>query len=168
MLLLSLLLVNISCERVTARGTPGGTALPHVEEGTGLLFTFFDPSAQMRTVDRLIDIPAEARRAVMLTSMERHLSNDQVFIADLSTRGKNGQYRVWVEERGAWLDRVMPRASVAKIDPVRKRPRTTARRPKPAARPPRPQPTGGAVTATPPAATAQVVMFSTSGVPPAD
>lgn len=89
-------------------------SLLKVRDNAGLLLTFFDRRAQMRTVDRLSKVPAEAREAVMVTDPRRHLDGDRVFVADLTTKNEDGEYRIWVEERGRWLDRVMPRTTVLK------------------------------------------------------
>lgn len=160
-----------ACQRPAAEADKPEISLPRVEEGTGLLFTFFDNSAQMRTVDQLAEIPRSARPAVMLTSMERTLPEDQVFVADLSEKDEHGRFAVWVEQRGEWLDRVMPRASVAKLQV---QPRNRAHRVKRRRSAQKPSAAATATAAPPAAATtnagqateeAKVVMFSTSWCP---
>lgn len=145
------------------------TTLPRIEEGAGLLFTFFDNTAQMRTVDRLAEVPKEARPAVMVTTMSgRGPAGNLVYVTDLTKMSKETGYRVWTEERGHWLDRVMPRASVAKLAP----PAKTRRRRRPGHhRPPAAGKSVNATSAEPtPAAKSEaqqpkVVMFSTSWCP---
>lgn len=142
----------------------------NVRDNKGFLFAFFDRNAQMRTVERISDVQAEARKAVMVTSLSGGLPQDRIYVADLSSKGKNGRYRVWIEQRGTWLDRVMPRASVARLsEDVAQKPRARkARRNKRRKR-------GSAGTTTQASATnaketnakemPKVVMFSTSWCP---
>lgn len=118
----TLLPLGLGCEGRTPPGTapPPAPVLnsPAVRDGTGLLFTFFDHTGQMRTVDRLRDIEAEARRAVMITDPRRTLDGDRIFVADLTVHdAREDSYPTWVEQKGTWLDRVMPRVSVATIAP---------------------------------------------------
>ncbi|MBK8480768.1 MAG: hypothetical protein IPL40_06295 [Proteobacteria bacterium] len=88
-----------------------------MREGAGLLFTFFDRAGQMRTVDRLRDVESEARRAVMVTDPHRTLGGDRVYVADLTVQDTpEGTFPSWIEEKGTWLDRVMPRVSVATLE----------------------------------------------------
>lgn len=87
-----------------------------VRDGLGLLFTFFDHTGQMRTVDRLRAVESEARRAVLVTDPRRSLGDDRVYVADLTVHDpRDDTYPTWVEQKGTWLDRVMPRVSVATI-----------------------------------------------------
>jgi len=119
----------------------------------------------MRTVDQLDKVQSEARKAVMVTDPGYHLPGDDVFVADLTKKNDGGSYQVWVEPRGQWLDRVMPRASVAKLDPPQSKPRRARRR---RATPPVTSKVAQAPAAAPsPAATArpQVVVFGTSWCP---
>jgi glutaredoxin len=103
---------------VAEAAAEGVVSLPEVREGEHLLYTFFDRRAQMRTVDRIADVEPEARRAVMVTDPARHLPEDQVFVADLTVKSeKDERYPVWIEQRGHWLGRVMPRTSVASYAP---------------------------------------------------
>lgn len=94
-----------------ARGSVDALALITIKEGAGLLFSFFDLRAELRTVDRKDQVPAGARAEVQVTDPGRPLPGDLVYLTDLRSPGKDGRYRVWVERRGAWLDRVMPRLS---------------------------------------------------------
>jgi glutaredoxin len=93
------------------RGSADALTLTTIREGAGLLFSFFDLRAELRTVDRLAQVPAGARAEVQVTDPSRPLPGDLVYLADLRSPGKDGKYRVWVERRGAWLDRAMPRLS---------------------------------------------------------
>lgn len=118
----TLLPLGLGCE---GRAPPGTAPPPRrvvdapaVRDGAGLLFTFFDRTGQMRTVDRLREIEVEARRAVMITDPRRTLDDDRIFVADLTVHdAREDSYPTWVEQKGTWLDRVMPRVSVATIGP---------------------------------------------------
>lgn len=151
---------------------PGGDATAPVagpritiRDNSGLLFTFFERNAQMRTVERISKVQQDARKAVMVTNLSGNLPQDRIYVADLSSKGKDGHYRVWIEQRGTWLDRVMPRASVARLsdDVAQKRRARKVRRKK--------RRRGGATGASTQASAAntkempKVVMFSTSWCP---
>jgi glutaredoxin 3 len=115
-------LVLLTACRESSPTSPDEIPLPRVRDEAELLFTFFDTTAQMRTVDRASRVPSPARPAVMVTSIQgRRPAGDQIFVTDLTKKDGDGSYRVWIEERGTWLDRVMPRASVARLSPKRTR-----------------------------------------------
>ncbi|MCC6751335.1 MAG: hypothetical protein IT371_27020 [Deltaproteobacteria bacterium] len=85
-----------------------------VREGLGLLFTYFDHRAEMRTVEQVASVEAAARSLVMVTDPKSRPPGDQVYVADLrKVEGPHG-YRVWMEPRSAWLDRAMPKLSELK------------------------------------------------------
>jgi len=93
--------------------TPRPEAPPKitVREGGGLLFSFFDHRAELRTVERRDQVPEAARREVMVTDPRRALPGDTIWLADLRTQNKTGEFKVWVERKGSWLDRVTPKTS---------------------------------------------------------
>jgi glutaredoxin len=80
----------------------------------------------LRTVERLGEILPEARSQVMVIDPSRGLADDRVFVADLRSKDASGRYPVWVEKRGAWLDRNMPRHSV--VEPLKFKPKVRRRR----------------------------------------
>jgi glutaredoxin len=86
-------------------------ALIKVRAGEALLYSFFDDRAELRTVERLEQVLARARGEVLVTDPRHALPGDAVYLADLRKPGKGGDYHVWLDRRGAWLDRVMPRVS---------------------------------------------------------
>jgi glutaredoxin len=91
---------------------PDASPFISVQEGRGLLFTFFDDRAEMRTVDGRGQVAVAARAEVMVTDPTRRLPADTIYVADLRQPGSRGQFRVWMEPRGTWLDRVMPKTSL--------------------------------------------------------
>ena len=98
-----------------ARATPRPDVVPRLRigSGAGLVFSFFDRRAELATVDRIQDVVETARAEVLVTDPRSRLPGDLVYVADL--RGKDdtsGQYRVWVESRGRWYDRNMPKKSM--------------------------------------------------------
>jgi glutaredoxin len=103
------------------RAADSGTT-PRVHDGARLVFSFFDHRAELRAVEQARDVPAGVRAEVMVTDPARPaLAGDQIIVADLRTRGKGGLYRAWIEPKGAWLDRVMPKLSqlrpLASVEP---------------------------------------------------
>ena len=151
---------------------PGGpdAAVPLVVRGDeGLLFSFFDNRAEMRTVDRIDQVAETARADVMVTSPGRQLAGDLVDVVDLRTPKKDGTYRSWVEPKGTWLDRVVPRTSVseklmasaASEDPEPQPRKPARRRPKRRGVAKRPAQAGKAAQG----ATPRVILFSTAWCP---
>jgi glutaredoxin len=142
-----------------------------LKAGSGLLFSFFDNRAEMRTVDSMEQVVDTARAQVMVTVPGRQLPGDLVYIADLD------KHKTWVEPRGIWLDRVMPKTSVSDKAKLlaqraqsrarkRRRPRRRRRRrrrPKAIAQAPTPQATGAPTPAR--KAAPRVILFSTSWCP---
>jgi glutaredoxin len=120
---LIVLLVNVSgCEqqkppprRVVA------ASLPLVTEGRGLLFSYFDRHAQLRTVGRVSDVESQARAAVMVTVPARQLTKDRIFVADLRKKTAAGSFLCWIEPRSRWLERTMPKLSYLAKAPSRRR-----------------------------------------------
>lgn len=82
-----------------------------VQDSSGLLFSFFNNRAELKTVDRIEQIEKTALDQVMVTEPRTHLPKDLIYVADLSSKNEAGQYRVWVEPRGKWYDRVVPKTS---------------------------------------------------------
>jgi len=176
--LLSTALGTVACRRGSNPG-PDTRSLPVIRDNAGLLFTFFDNHAQMRTVDRMADVAKESREAVMVTRLGGGLPGDRIFVTNLDKMDKKGAYPVWVEERGRWLDRVMPRTSVAKLEPPppqkqRRRRRRRTPRATPGRAPAAPSDTAasagggggeGAQQAADPQNMPKVVMFSTTWCP---
>lgn len=75
------------------------------------MFTFFDDRAEMRTVEHLNQVPRDALADVMITDPANVMGPNMILVADLRQRGKDGTYRTRPENRGEWLDRVMPKTS---------------------------------------------------------
>ncbi len=106
-----------------------------VKDNRGLLFSFFDHLAELRTVDTIAGVPEHARAEVQVIDPRRRLPGDRVYVVDLRKEMDSGNYRVWIEQRGAWLGRNMPKLSrlrqpvaVAKASPPsRKRTRRRTR-----------------------------------------
>jgi len=140
-----------------------------VREGKGLLFSFFDLRAEMRTVESPDKVAETARSDVMVTDPTRRLAGDLVYVADLRTKLVDGSYRWWVEAKGTWLDRVMPKTSlskrlVASAKPVPK-PKRKVRRKRHRRRPkPKPQESPGAV-GQPSESKPKVFLFTTTWCP---
>ena len=148
-----------------------------VADGKGLLLSFYDNRAEMRTVESIEQVALTARSDVMITDSGRHLTGDRIYVSDLRKKGPDHRYRVWVEARGIWLDRVVPKQSVLRAlarndqpkavasrapDPVKPRIRRRPhrrRRPKP--------PVGPDATQQVPQAEAknQIILFSTTWCP---
>ena len=143
---------------------------PVVAEGRGLLFSFFDRLARLRTVDRIDDVEKAALSRVMVVDPTRRLEGDRVLVADLSQKNKTGSYRTWIEQRGDWLQRNMPSRSVLQNPPTEVAPAPVARR-----RRPRRRVVRAVAAKSPPASTSpspaartkrpRVVMYSTSWCP---
>lgn len=151
---------------------PDTIAHLQVKDGAGLLFSFYDNRAEMRTVDRIGEVAVTARTDVWVTDPRKHLPGDLIYVADLSTKGKPG-YRVWVEPKGKWLDRVVPKVSVSEAlaqnePPPAPKAKKRVQRPRRRRRPKRRRPAQPASVAEPtaqPTATAQVFLFSTNWCP---
>jgi glutaredoxin len=113
-----LLLLILDCKQTDIPTDSSGSSkrdiLPcsSIKEGRGLLFTFFDQRAELRTVDSVNHVIAEARAFVMVTDPARPLAHDLVVVADLRSPDRSGGYRSWVEPKNRWLDRVMPKLSL--------------------------------------------------------
>jgi glutaredoxin len=134
-----------------------------VEDGRGLLLSFFDRRAELRTVERIDEVENHARKQVQVTDPQQRLAGDRIFVADLSKPAPGGGYRYWIEARGAWLMRLMPKvtmlAHLAVDDPTPDAPRAPARRRRAPRR--RPRATGGAAQVAAP----RVVLYSTAWCP---
>lgn len=148
-----------------------------VKKGTALVYSFFDSRAQLRHVDRMGQVETTARADVMVTDEKRKLPGDLVFVADLRKKRKDDTFRVWVENRSSWFDRMMPQKSMLDAPPqvaVAKKTRKKKRRPRRVRRP-RPAKTGpmaagpGPARAQPKAGAARgqpnVILFSTQWCP---
>ena len=177
------------CERLTPNDPPAtrsakppGTApsaplkpgdkgvTPTVADGKGLVFSFFDRRAQLRTVDRIADIPRHARQAVMVVDPKKRQADDAILVADLRkpVAGK-AAFHATASTRGAWLAKYMPRLSPTRAlaseeDPPKTQPQRRRRRAKASATKAAPSATLGAAAAGS-QARPQVVMFSTSWCP---
>lgn len=85
---------------------------PRVDDHSrGLLFSFFDRSARLRTVDRIADVDRSARSAVMVTDPRHPSDRDRVIVVDLTDKRDDGRYRTWITRRGSWISRVKPKLS---------------------------------------------------------
>lgn len=144
-----------------------------VKAGTGQLFTFFNRRADMQTAEDPSRVPQTARSDVWVTDPRVRLPGDMIIVADLRKKGKTGEYRAWVEPKGTWLDRVMPktselkalaraalRAEQKKKHRKRRRWRRPSRRKQPGA-----DSASATATAAPQAQSPQVVLFSTAWCP---
>lgn len=151
---------------------PDSFALVAVKAGVGLMFTFFDSRAQMRTVGELSQVEATARAEVMVTNPKTRLPGDLIYVTDLRKKRKDNTFRVWVEQKSSWLDRVMPKKSVleqpvavARAKPAKRKRKRRPRR----VRKPRRVATAPAQGPTPRAqakqAAPQVILFSTAWCP---
>ena len=115
--LLGLLALASACREGTATrepGTPKPDARPliiTIQDGRGLVFSFFDNRADLRAVERVDQVPEDARAEVMVTDPSRLLPSDNIYVSDLRKRQTSGDYRVWIEPRRTWLDRRMPKTS---------------------------------------------------------
>jgi glutaredoxin 3 len=141
-----------------------------VNERSVWLYSFFDERAELRTVDQIGQVPQTAKAEVMVTNPKKQLPGDLTYIADLRAKNSKGEYRTWVETRGAWLDRQMPKLSLlkqptqtlAKASTPPKHPRKLVRR----RRRPRAANAAGQMATEPrPAAKPKVMLFSTSWCP---
>jgi glutaredoxin len=102
--------------RADAGPKPQPDTIPRisVRAGKGLLFTFFNRRADMQTAEDPGAVPQTARTDVWVTDPRVRLPGDMIIVADLRKKGKTGEYRAWVEPKGTWLDRVMPKTSELK------------------------------------------------------
>lgn len=173
--LLPLLLLCFGCPERGGGADQGPVPRPdlvaplQVVDGQGLLFSFYDNRAEMRTVESVAEVAQTARAYVMVTHPSRRLPGDLVYVTDLSQK-KKGKYRVWVEPKGDWLDRVVPKVSLSKAlarneqppAPKKRRPRRRRRRrrrPAPKAEPQAKAPDKATATAP------QILLFSTNWCP---
>jgi len=124
----------------------------------GLLYSFFDRHAEMKTVDELKQVADTARAFVMITHPSRRLPGDLIHVADLRKLTGAGTYKSWIEPKSAWLDRVMPKVSIDKtiVAVARKTPRLRRRR----RRKPRPR-----VVQAPKPKHPRVLIFTAPGCP---
>ena len=88
-----------------------------VKDGVALIYSFFDSRAQLRHVDQVSQVESTARADVMVTDEKRRLPGDLVFVADLRKKRKDNTFRVWVESRSSWFDRMMPQKSMLDAPP---------------------------------------------------
>jgi glutaredoxin len=161
--LAALLFGSWSCPRPAVEKkatTPDAEVKLSAKDGVGLLFSFFDQRAEMRTVERVGDVAPAARGEVMVTDPRRSLPGDLIYIADLRTREPSGRYRTWTEAKGAWLDRVMPKLSLLRT-PVEALAKATPPPKKPKVR----KKVRRKVAARAPAAAPRAILFSTSWCP---
>jgi glutaredoxin len=103
-------------ERADIGPKPQPDTIPRisVQAGKGLLFTFFNRRADMQTEEDPERVPETARSDVWVTDPRVGLPGDLVIVADLRNKDKTGEYKAWVEPKGTWLDRVMPKTSELK------------------------------------------------------
>ena len=154
---------------------PDVVAPLQIREGAGLFFSFYDNRAEMRTVESVAEVAETARANVMVTHPARRLPGDLIYVADLTGKGgkKKPGYRVWVEPRGEWLDRVVPKVSVSEAlarnetppRPRRRRRRPRRRRRKRTKPSPKQTQTVASAASTATAAVPQVLLFSTNWCP---
>jgi glutaredoxin len=103
-----------------------------IKGSKGLLYSFFDRSAELITVDERRLIADTARAEVMvLDPRANRLTGDLIWVADLRESRSAGDYKVWLEPKSTWLDRVMPKKSrLAAREPSSPQPTRKPRRPK--------------------------------------
>lgn len=106
--------VSLIPKNVANVPTSRPNALPTLRSLKGLMFVYFDRGAEMRTVDRPNEIELHARRAVMIIDPNRRLKNDQIIVADLSSKKSDLGYRQWIESRSQWIATYMPKRSQLK------------------------------------------------------
>ena len=109
------LFLSLGCPHRPAgedHGVSAPDVVPHyINENQRLLFTFFDDRAEMRTVEHINQVPRDALSDVMITDPANVMGPNMILVADLRLKGKDGTYRTRPENRGEWLDRVMPKTS---------------------------------------------------------
>ncbi len=173
------LLALLGCQeptRAQAPAPPRPDARPlmiAIQDGRGLVFSYFDTRADLRAVERVEQVPEEARAEVMVTDPARLLPSDNIYVADLRKRAASGEYRVWIEPRRSWLDRRMPKTSqlraLARLDPPAEKAAPEAKqKPKKKVRPKRKlgaKSAGAEPAAAAPQARPKVALFSTAWCP---
>jgi len=86
--------------------TPGPTELEPFElrdETPSLLLTWVDAQGDFHVVQRIADVPVEARGEVRVVQTTREAgTGDQVYVADLRQRRADGTYAVQTRSRAAW------------------------------------------------------------------
>ncbi len=95
-----LVLIVASCKQAAPRGKPdGGFELPKLtvrDDSSNLLFTFLVADGSFRTVDKVEDVPEEARAQVVVTDTsltpEQRQSSKIIFVADLTRKRPDGTY----------------------------------------------------------------------------
>ena len=146
-----------------------------VRSGMALVYSYFDSRAELRHVDRMGQVEKTAQADVMVTDEKRKLPGDLVFVADLRKKRKDDTFRVWVESRSSWFDRMMPQKSMldaptrvavarkAKKKKKTKRWKRRVRRPPPSR--PGQGPAPGPGKAAPARGQPNVILFSTQWCP---
>jgi glutaredoxin len=116
---LVILLAAVSCrdEGTSPEKKSASTRAPqlNIQNNRGLLFTYFDFRAEMKTVDSIEHVPKLVRADVMVINPAQRLKGDRIYVADLSKKNEKGNYSNRVERRGEWLARVMPKTSRLKV-----------------------------------------------------
>jgi len=100
---LALLLMAVACSRIPGKQdarSPGGqqqiAELRVTDDASNLLFTYLQADGSFVTVDKISDIPQEARSRVIVTdtslSPEERQSSRIIYVADLGSRREDGSY----------------------------------------------------------------------------
>ncbi len=148
-------------------------AMIKVKDGVSLVYSFFDSRAELRHVDQIKQVENTARADVMVTDEKRKLPGDLVFVADLRKKKKDRTFRVWVENKSSWFDRMMPQKSmldgaqqVAVSKEAKRAKKKKKRRPRRVRRPRKPKPDPArAAQPKAPARQVNVILFSTQWCP---
>ncbi|HOU89993.1 MAG TPA: glutaredoxin domain-containing protein [Polyangiaceae bacterium] len=111
-LLVTLSLTLLACPRRQDEGgrpsaaTPSPDQLEPLElrdETPSLLLTWVDAQGDFHVVQRIVDVPAEARGAVRVVQTTREAgTGDRVYVADLRQRRADGTYAVETRTRAGW------------------------------------------------------------------
>ena len=140
------------CGRGSGDG-PSKPAAPVVrEDSTDLALFWFDSTGAVHRVERVSDVPLEARDRVLVQPLDsRQTSGAWAFVADMRRQGADGRYTVQVLTREAYSEEVRARMRAGRPEQ------------EPAA-------AGSAVAGGPPpqaslADTKQVVIYLTQGCP---
>ena len=147
-------------------------AMIKVKVGGSLVYSFFDSRAELRHVDKIKQVENTALADVMVLDEKRKLPGDLVFVADLRKKRKDNTFRVWVENRSSWFDRMMPQKSMldgaqrVAVSKEAKKAKKKKRRPRKVRRPRKPKPVPGkTATAKTQARQVNVILFSTQWCP---
>lgn len=148
------------CSHGSSDGSSGRPKPPVVrEDGSELAFFWFDSTGAVHRVERIADIPLEARDRVLVQPLDpRAASGAWAFVTDLRRSGADGTYPVQVLTREAYSNEV--RARMAASHPEQAQASTP---PTGVAGPSAPtDPNAGAPL---PAGSKRVEMYSTPGCP---